>query len=216
MIITLDGPTASGKSTLARLLADTLSAYYLNTGLTFRAVAYVLSNESTITPALINSLLKELLYTYTREQGIIITYQNKPITHLLKTPQIDQAASRLATNKDVREALLTYQRSLAHHKTTIADGRDCGTVVFPQAAYKFFITASEAVRAQRWQQDHPTYTFEEALSLIQQRDHRDSTRLLAPLKPAPDAQIIDTSNLSIDQALALLEGAIAEKSFAKN
>lgn len=211
MIITIDGPTASGKSTIARQLAKKLEYLYINSGLLFRAVAYTLDKKN-ISPSSqeLKTFLKELLtdelrYEYSPEDGAQIWYENNLITPLLKTPTIDTLSSQIATQPVVRDALLTYQRHLAQKHNVIADGRDCGTIVFPTAKYKFFITASLEVRAQRWQKDQEikgnSYTLEESIRIIDERDTRDSQRSLAPLVVPENAHIIDTSDMNIDEAV---------------
>ena len=211
MIITIDGPTASGKCTIARHLAKKLGYTYINSGLLFRAVAYILDkkNISPSTPEL-EALLKELLtnelrYEYSAKDGAQIWYENTLITPLLKTPKIDTLSSQIATLQSARQALLPYFRQLAQNQSVIADGRDCGTVIFPNAEYKLYITASLEVRAKRWQKDQEskgkTYTLEESKKIINERDTRDSQRAIAPLTVPENAHIINTSDMSIDEAV---------------
>lgn len=210
MIITIDGPVASGKSSVARLLAKRLGYLYLNTGLLFRAVAYLLYIKDT---SLKN--IAEIEYTGGTETGPQILYKNSNITPLLKTPDMDQLASKVATIKEVRDALLAYERAIAKDRAVVAEGRDTGSVVFPDADYKFFITALTSVRAKRWQAFQHTigneHTLEQSIEHITTRDLRDTAREQAPLCIPEDAHIIDTSNMSIEQAveacLALLKGA---------
>ena len=224
MIITIDGPTASGKSTIAQLLAEQLSALYINSGLLFRAVAYILQsrgydvtyfNSHESIAALIND--ESVRYEYTPGTGVRISFEEKDITPFLKTPDIDRAASLIATQPSVRQALLNYQRKLADDFDAVADGRDCGTVVFPEADYKFYITADLRARAMRWQRthnDHKNLSLEEIEKIIAQRDKRDSSREIAPLKPAHDALIIDTSNMTIQEVLNTLRASM-DKQFKK-
>lgn len=233
MIITIDGPTASGKSTAARLLAEQLSFMHINSGLLYRALAYVLYNDIaehhknmniTIFETIlaedhaylgiqnVEKICKKFTYTFTAGRGSDIIFNGKSITHLLKTPEIDQAASIASTHASTRQALLDYQRTLANDYNIIADGRDCGTVVFPHADYKFFLTASLDVRVARHQgstlyqgkaldpfKSH--LSFEQAKKAVAERDARDSHRSLAPLKPAPDGYIIDSSNMTVQEVI---------------
>ena len=200
MIITLDGPVASGKSTVARLLAEQLEYQYLNTGLMFRAVAYLLYIKS-------NSLnLTDLIYTYSKKNGAQILYKDSNITHLLKTPEMDQLSSQVATQPEVRAVLLSYQQQLGLNNNVVAEGRDTGTVVFPNADHKFFITANPEIRAERWkhfqEQQGKVYSLEESLEIIKERDLRDSEREIAPLVIPQEAHTIDTTTMSIEQAVA--------------
>ena len=199
MIITIDGPVASGKSTVARLLAKKLNYQYLNTGLMFRAVAYLLYIKNQT----LN--LSELTYTYTPDTGAQMLYQDHNITPLLKTPEMDQLASQVATQPEVRTALLEYQQQLAQEHDVVAEGRDTGTVVFPNAEYMFFITASLAIRAERWQgfqhQKGNEYSLAESKEIIKERDSRDEQRDVAPLVIPESAHEIDTSDMTIEQAV---------------
>lgn len=212
MIITIDGPAASGKSTIAHLLAQKIGAFYINSGLLFRALAYILLQQKEDHTSLVkdterlNSFLyNDVDYYYIKEEPLI-AYKGHVITPLLKTPEVSSYASIIATEPTVRNVLLEYQRMLARHTDVIADGRDCGTVVFPHADFKFFITAQEAIRAQRFQHDlakqNRTISLKESIALLQERDQRDSSRSTAPLEKAPDAFCIDTSFLSIEETVA--------------
>lgn len=208
MIITIDGPTASGKSTIARQLALKLGITYINTGLLFRAMAYLVHTKHLSTPTGLLTVGKEsiVLYRYTEEKGAQVFYKSENITPLLKTPSIDLLASQIALNKEVRKSIENYQRYLAETQSVIADGRDCGTVIFPQAEYKFYITARLEIRAHRWQKDQEKkghhYSLSECKRLIEERDIRDSARALAPLTIPPGAFIIDTSIMSIEEVVS--------------
>ncbi len=218
MIITIDGPTASGKSTIAQLLAEQLSALYINSGLLFRAVAYILQsrgfdmtylNSHESIAALFSN--ESIRYKYTPGTGAHIFFEHTDITPFLTTPDIDRAASLIATQPSVRQALLDYQRKLADDFDVVADGRDCGTVVFPEADYKFYITADLRIRAMRWQRAHKNHknlNLEEVEKIIAQRDKRDSNREIAPLKPAYDSFIIDTSHMTIQEVLNTLRASM--------
>lgn len=223
MIITIDGPTASGKSTIAWRIADNLGFYYLNSGLLYRALAYLLSknlDENALKDVNYDQL-KELLdknnidYAY-KGLGKPIIFINKiDITDHLNTLAIDKSSSIIAQNKDVREIIFDYQRGLVNDKNAITDGRDTGTVVFDYADLKFYLTASEEVRAKRWQskqmRDGKDYSLADSIKYIQERDKRDMNRPLSPLKPAENAIIIDNSNLNIDETLDLFLAKIAQK-----
>lgn len=218
MIITIDGPAASGKSTIARALADHYGYYYLNSGLLFRGLAYVLLEsglyiKNTLgkpTAADVDKYLDPELfcYTYTRQDGPCVTFKGQVITPYLKTELIDQGASLVSTNWYVRVKLYDLQHALTQNHSLVTDGRDTGTVVFPNADYKFFITAAVSVRAKRWQADQAKkgaiFSYEQAVKEIEQRDARDSERDQAPLMIPKDAHIIDTSNLTVAQVLEVM------------
>lgn len=212
MIITIDGPSASGKSTIASLLARQTKSFYINSGLLFRALAFSILEEKRDASTLLHDqsaldeyIKKSLDYTFTPETGVTLYHRGRVITPFLKSPEVTSYSSVIATEPVVRQALLTYQRALAKNRNVIADGRDCGTVVFPEATFKFFITADETIRAQRLQKDLASHnkflSLEEATFLIHERDSRDAARLHAPLKQSPDAYCIDTSTLSIEETL---------------
>lgn len=217
MIITIDGPVASGKSTVSFLLAEKLGFYYLYSGLIYRALAYILNQQTDALEeglSLDYSEIKALVfssdfkYAYDAMKHPTIMYKNTDITPYLKSPTIDNLASIIATYEQVRQVVLEFQRLIAGTYDCIADGRDCGTTVFPYAQYKFFLTASLDVRAQRWQADQSkksnNYTLEDARIEIAKRDKRDSERTIAPLIQAPDAIVIDNSDLSVEQTVDLL------------
>lgn len=217
MIITIDGPAASGKSSIARRIAEEYDACLLMTGYLYRALSYGLIIEENQTVDSINSCdqatLSELIrtalsYTYTKREGVAVFWRDRNITPFLKRASVAESASQLSSLPVIRQALLEYQRLFAKDRTVVAEGRDCGTVVFPGASHKFFITASDDIRAQRWYDDHrvteTNLTLERARTELQARDVRDKERTIAPLKPAQDAQVIDTSELSISQAVDLV------------
>jgi cytidylate kinase len=215
MIITIDGPTASGKSTIAKLLAEQLDVMYINSGLMYRATAYVLrqkkipiSHDKHLSKGQVTALFQEIEYSYTKDKGPILRWNGQAITHLLKTADIDLASSVVALQPIVRQDILDYERRLADAQDVIADGRDCGTVIFPQAEHKFYITASLEVRALRWQRDQlkegKQFTLDECMQIVGERDRRDAEREISPMKPADDALIIDTSTMTVQDVITEL------------
>lgn len=210
MIITIDGPVASGKSTVARLLACRLGIYYLYTGLLYRALGYLLLKKYGYTQEQLtrpdNQHLQEivdqnkLIYTYNSCHQEQIYFADIELTSFLKTPEIDTAASLVSTSDTVRAALLEYQRNFAKKYDLVVDGRDCGSYIFPYADYKFFLTADPKIRARRWQQDQKSrgviIDLDRSLQEILSRDKRDSTRKDAPLCIPTGAIVIDTSELT--------------------
>jgi cytidylate kinase len=197
MIVTLDGPVASGKSTIARLLADKLGFYYLNTGIMYRALAYAVLQENKkinqVTEDEIKQIMPKIMYSYAN--GIErIAFDDQDITAMLSTPVIDDAASKISAIGWVRSYADVLQRQLVKDKDAVIDGRDSGSVVFTDADYKFYITALDTIRAQRWQkkqqQRNKRFSLPEALEHIKLRDDRDSYREIAPLVIPHDAMVI--------------------------
>ncbi len=225
MIITIDGPAASGKSTAARALAQKLHYYYLNSGMLYRALGYCLLHNAEVPLQLLRGCdiqkrqkcLEALRYTYDIERGTMAMFINDvDVTAFLKDPLIDKAASLVGENKQARLFLLNLQRTLANDYDTIAEGRDAGSVVFPQADIKFFLTARPEVRALRWLKERKNHTsnaatFEEAVKIIRERDDRDSNRIDAPLHIHADDIVIDNSSLSLEQTLQKLLEIVNEK-----
>lgn len=224
MIITIDGPTASGKSTVARLLAKKLGFYYLNSGLLYRAVAYLLINHCLYK----NDDLKnpdrkdlaeyvhpdKLIYEYGEDFKERILFEGENIAPLLKTSFIDKGASLVSTNKYVRELLLEVQRVAAQRFDLVAEGRDMGSVVFPEADITFFLTASVEVRAKRWReyqlQKGNEFSFEKAIEIVEDRDKRDREREISPLVIPDNAIVVDNSDLDIQETLDKFVGLVAD------
>lgn len=217
MIITIDGPVASGKSSVARLVAQRLGFFYLNTGLLYRAVAYVFLEKYNNIPTqeLVDSevfdITSHMHYVY---DGAIarILFDGVDITDLLSATTLDQPASLLSAIPSVRAALLAVQRACAAKYNVVADGRDCGTVVFPNADYKFYLEASLAERARRLMADskrkgQPS-TLADATIAIKQRDARDMQRAIAPLRVPDDAFVIDSTALSLKEVVGIISSRV--------
>lgn len=205
MIITIDGPVASGKSSVAQALAHTMGIYYINTGLLYRAVAY-LYYEKNISLADIKRAFQEQQVYYRYAQKAQVFVRQEDITPVLKTPQVDDYASRLSVMPEVRELVTSMQHTIAQQHDMVIEGRDCGTTVFPHAEYKFFITASLEVRAERWRKDQEkqqqhAITHAEAVRMVSMRDERDKNRTIAPLRKAADAIEIDSSDLALHEVV---------------
>jgi cytidylate kinase len=210
MIITIDGPAGSGKSSIAKALAEKLNIYYLNTGLLYRAVAYVwLQHDSKLEK--INKInvdnlkfIKNIEYKYIQKLPQIF-YGNKNITDQLLNNSISQAASILSSIDIVREKLLALQRNVAKIYNIVCEGRDCGSVIFPNADYKFYLTASLDIRAKRIFEDKSRkdsgLTLEKVKQELEIRDKRDQERKIAPLKIPSGAILIDNSELTLEEAL---------------
>ncbi len=198
MIIAIDGPAGAGKGTLAKKLADKLNLAYLDTGLLYRAVGYALLQDN-------QSLDDEKV---AHQYAVALTPQALTNPNL-RSDTAAKAASKISTYANVRAALLDFQRTFAHHpplphQGAILDGRDIGTTVLPEANIKFFVEASPEVRAQRryleLQARGDTTSLDQVLADIKARDTQDRTRQNSPLKPAEDAILIDTSNLTAEEA----------------
>lgn len=230
MIITIDGPTASGKSTIARMLADKLDMYYINSGFLYRACAYVFVNEYKYTSdALRNApthlidewvAQRELVYEYNSSLGARVMYQLCDITPYLKSASIDIAASIMAVSEKVRDHITQWQHALARDHDVIAEGRDAGSVVFPHADIKIYLTAALDVRAQRWQrmQLHKygaNISFDKAVETVAERDRRDAQREHAPLVIPYDAMIIHNDTLSLEGSIAYICKSIQLRGFAR-
>jgi cytidylate kinase len=210
-IITIDGSACSGKGTLARMLAKKLNYFHFDSGLLYRAVGYIFfeTAKQPHTKETLDKELKHITFSYD-DQELSLTWRGKLLDDsMLRSEHVSCWASLVAQEEFVRAALLPVQRDIADCvKDLIADGRDMGTIVFPQAAYKFYLTASLEIRAQRRflaeQQYNATATFENTLNQLKDRDLRDSQRLFAPLRKPDNAVEIDTSLYTIEESLDLV------------
>lgn len=225
MIITIDGPTASGKSTAAMLMAQKLGFYYLNSGLLYRAFAYVLLDHCGYRVEKLYHPRDEDIQAYLLSDRInyicdsqamaSIWFDGNDITAHLKGGAIDQAASIVSGDVRVRQALLGVQRLIGKAHDLVIDGRDTGTVVFPDADYKFYLTASLEIRAARWMHDQQargnSYSLQEAIAQLAIRDERDATRDIAPLRIPEAATIIDNGQLTIEQTVAVIYDLVQSK-----
>lgn len=215
MVITIDGPVASGKSTAARKLAARIGYYHFSSGLLYRALGYLLVHDSNYTldrlyspdPQDIEYYLAPERFVCTFDAGgkFHILWKGTDLVPLLKDKQIDQWASIISMNSLVRDRMLALQRLLGRTYNLVVDGRDSGSVVFPDAKLKFFLTASLEVRAKRWQQTQQslgnTVSLSEVLHEIQERDERDKNREIAPLIVPENAIIIDNSGQSVHETV---------------
>jgi len=210
MIITIDGPVASGKSSVAQLLAERLGFYHVNTGLLYRAVAYVECEKLSLEAALDD--ISSITYTFQNGQPVV-QYRLQDITPYLKEARFDQAASRVSANPLVRKALLEVQHAMGKKFNIIADGRDCGSVVYPDADYKFFLTAPLKTRTVRMAKYlcQKTGKIQDVAAIgahIAERDTRDSERAIAPLCVPAGAIVIDNGEMTIEQTVDVMVGYI--------
>ena len=215
-IITIDGPVASGKSTLSRLVAGRLNFLYLDTGAMYRALALQAKRHGVNlmeTPTLWE-LCRNLDLRFRPDGEKTRLYiGEEDISLAIRTPEMDMLSSEISAIKEVREAMTDLQRKIGQAGNLVAEGRDMGTVVFPNAEHKFFLTAPIEVRAERRHHERvnrgETISLNEVEKSLKQRDYQDETRPIAPLRPAKDARIIDTTALKPDQVLEKILGEIS-------
>jgi len=201
-VIAIDGPAGAGKSTVAKLVASRLGISYLDTGALYRALAYYLDSLSI--PAHESPELRKALFDVAVEIRASSVFLNgKDVSSLIRTPAVDRIASLYSALPSVREKLLMLQRDQALKGGLVADGRDIGTVVFPYAPVKVFLTAKAEVRAQRRYDELAArgvkVDYQKLLDEILHRDDADGKRSIAPLKQAPGAVLLDSSAMNAEQ-----------------
>lgn len=197
--IALDGPAGVGKSTIAKVLSQKLGVLYLETGALYRSIAY---NSIKLGLEPIKSLEKTNIQVKFENNLQQVYVNDLNVTSNLRTEQISMEASNVSKIPEVRNFLLDLQRDIPKNQSVIMDGRDIGTVILPNATIKIFLKASAEVRAQRrFNESVEDLPFEKILEDIILRDEQDTNRDVAPLKPAHDAVIIDTSNMTIEESV---------------
>ena len=203
-IITIDGPSASGKGSLARNIAAYLDFDILDSGLLYRVYAYLYDRG--LEHSKIVSHIKKDIFFKTDLNGLTIQDGKEDITGNLRSEKTAKAASKISSLKETRSNLLELQRGFYSTKGLVADGRDMGTVVFPNAKLKIFLIASPEVRAKRryleLQNRGQEVNMLALIDDIKQRDLKDQTRVLSPLIPAEDSVVIDSSEMSLDEVLS--------------
>lgn len=221
MIITIDGPSGSGKGTLAAKLAQHYGYHLLDSGAIYRLLGLALHQANLLDK--LDSQLEQAVEVaehldieFKNTADGVLTYLNgENVSHLIRNEQVGAYASKVAVIPELRTALLTRQQNFAQGQGVVADGRDMGTVVFPNAQAKIYLTASAESRAERrfkqLQNAGQNANIDEILAQIQERDKRDMERSTAPLKPAADALIIDSSHLSIDEVFAQMVNYIQSR-----
>lgn len=229
-VIAIDGPSGSGKSTIAKIVAQKLNLTYLDTGAMFRSLAYVLdampidfskSELSSSETDQIQYFLNQMNFEYGVSADILIRVNGEDLTSKIREHQVSAMASKVSKFSIVRDFLALKQRQIASSRASILEGRDIGTVIFPKAALKIFLTASPEIRAQRrYDQlvekdpvNKEKYDVKSIAQDIFERDQQDQKRAIAPLKKADDAIEIDTSAMGIEE---VCEQIISEYHKKKN
>ena len=206
-VIAIDGPSASGKGTIASRVAKQLGFHYLESGALYRIVALLSLREDTLAEKRLVALAEEMDVVF--EEGDILL-GDEPITDKVRSELVGKRASEVAKVPALRQALLARQRAFRQPPGLVADGRDMGTVVFPQAELKVFLTASPEIRAERRYKQLIEKGIDANLRALsrdlRERDERDAKRAVAPLVPAPDSQVLDSSALSIDEVVERIAG----------
>lgn len=218
MIIAVDGPSGAGKSTLGKMLAKKLGLLYLDTGAMYRAVAFAVleQNVSDDKEEIIRIAENSVIELIGEPDSLKVLLNGKDISDQIRTNEVGQMASIVSTISEVRKILVKRQQELGNHGTScVLDGRDIGTVVFPNANIKFFLTATPEARARRrFEEDLErglNLSYEKTLEEINLRDKRDVTRADSPLSIAKDAIVVETSNLNLDEVFAKMIGIVEEK-----
>jgi len=212
-VITVDGPSASGKGSLARKIAQIFDLSILDSGSLYRLYAFFAEegiNMSSIPEIIQNNIKFKVL-----QDDLIITYLNDDITNKLRSEQIATLASEFSASEEVRNALFDIQRSFYTQQGLVADGRDMGTVVFKDAKLKLYLTASVEVRAHRryleLQKRGQEVNMPALIDDIEQRDLKDTSRELSPLLPADDAHIIDSSQMSLEEVVNIAKKLVLKE-----
>ncbi|MDD6918779.1 MAG: (d)CMP kinase [Peptoniphilaceae bacterium] len=203
-IIALDGPSGSGKSTIAQELSERLGIEYLNTGSMYRAVTKYFLDKN-IKESDLDKIVKNLENIQIDFNEGAIFLNGDDVSKEIRSDIVTKNVSWVSANEDVRRKLVDMQREIAKNTSFILDGRDIGTVVFPNAKYKFFLTASPRVRAiRRFDQNESDLSLDELEKSIIERDEYDSNRETSPLRKAEDACLIDNSDLNIEETIDMI------------
>ncbi|MCR4654693.1 MAG: (d)CMP kinase [Lachnospiraceae bacterium] len=216
--VAIDGPAGAGKSTIAKLLSERMGYIYIDTGAMYRAMALYLLRQG-IEPtdaSAIEAACESVDITIDhRDKKQVVFLNGEDVNGLIRTEEVGKMASVSSANKKVREKLVSLQRKIAEKNNVVMDGRDIGTVVLPDARVKIFLTADPKVRAKRRYDELVSKGEPADINVIEQdiieRDRRDMTRDIAPLKQAEDAVRVDTSDMSVDQVVERIMAIIEEK-----
>lgn len=205
LLITIDGPAGAGKTTVSRNLANRLGYRYIDTGALYRAVAFKVIENKVSSDHDLEELCRKLTINFVQKDGVFRLFCNgEDVTDKIRTEKISMMASKISAKPVVRKALLSLQREIGEKKNVVAEGRDMGTVVFPDADIKFFLDASVETRALRRFNElglRSSQTLSQVENQIRKRDKNDSSRDVAPLKAAHDAITINSTTLSAEQVV---------------
>lgn len=214
IIIAIDGPSAAGKSTIAKMVAKTLGIEYIDTGAMYRAVAYKMARHNIMATdrAAVQRILAETTIRFQEGRTLL---DGEDVSDRIRTPEIARQASLISALPEVRETLVLLQRAMGKEQSIIMDGRDIGTNVFPKANHKFYLTASVEERAKRRYaellEQGEEANLADVSAAIAERDHNDSTRAINPLRKAADAVEVDTTSMSPEEVAAELLSIIRGK-----
>jgi cytidylate kinase len=214
-VVTIDGPAGAGKSTVASRLADLLSWRLVDTGAMYRAVALAALREGTdfASDEALGQLTDRLEVRLPHAGSVLLNGED--VSAAIRGTEVTRASSRVAISPSVRNRLVAWQRAFAVENDVVSEGRDQGTVVFPDAFRKFYLTASLEERARRRHAELTTgggsVPLESVLRDVEERDARDAARAIAPMKPAPDARIIDTTGLDFLEVVREVERDVLER-----
>ena len=211
MIVAIDGPSGAGKSSVSEEVARRLGFELLDTGALYRGAA-LLAIEAGVDLEdghAVAALIEESQFSFSTVEGLPqLNIDGRDVAIDIRTPQVSEGASRTSAQPAVRAALLELQRRIGRHQSCVVEGRDIGTVVFPDAEHKFFLTASTDERIRRrsvqYAESGKTVSAEELEREVKERDERDASRDIAPLRPADDAHLIDSTGLSFDEVVELI------------